>query len=215
MSGETRYQALGEYPNQREHSADSKGGEQAASALIEMCQAEKRCGAENTCDPVASGPVLKERLNETPINELFTYGNRYDESKKGESFNGVLREEFERELRQEAHNFSGLRDKAAETKDLVREDERRKENRDGGHKGRVGNRQAELSRMDAVRVRAPKNGACGKPLKRDRGSVQRQAVHLRCLGHLHQLTDPPPPEPGHGDSEDGQNEREVPMHRFR
>ena len=113
---------------------------------------------------------------------------------------------------EECPYFSGTGGDAAQAEDLIEQDKRGKRNRCSNGDSRAGNREAELRGADSVGAGAPKNDACSKPLKCDRGSVQAEAVHLGRLRHREQLADASSSKPGHGDGKKNQDEREVPGH---
>ena len=64
-----------------------------------MRQGEKSCGAENGDVGRAASDGFKNMLDETAVDEFLADGHSDDQSEKGETFDGVLREEFAGKLR--------------------------------------------------------------------------------------------------------------------
>jgi len=205
-------QASGPCADCRKQEAYDKSGNQTPSSLVQVGEGKNRRRANDSCDDRAARPGLEDELNKAAIDDFFANCDARNERKECKTFDIVLRENFERQLREDAAYFSRVGGDAAQTKNLVQKYQGGKHN--GGPDGdwRIGNREAELCDTDSARARAPKNDACSKPLKCDRGSVQAQAVHLRCLRHCEQLADAPAYKPGNGEGEKNQDEREVPGH---
>lgn len=198
-----------------EQETNKRSGYQPATALIKMSKREKRSGACDARDNLATGPRLEHELNETSINELFADGDGRDQREEDQAFDIVLGENFQGELRHDSLNFLGARDKSAQTEELTGKDQRGKENGHCNRKLRIRNRQAELRRADSMSVCAPENDGGREPLEGDGGGVEGEAVHLRRLGQLEQLADAAAAEPGHREAEKKQYEREIPVHHGR
>jgi hypothetical protein len=150
-----------------------------------MCECEKYGRADDGDQDRLAGPSLKDALDETPINQLLAERDRQNQGKKGQAFDVVLRKELQRQLRYDAVSFFGLQDEAAQTHNLIEQNQRRKHDGDADGERWIGKGQAELIRANLVDARAPQNQARGDPLQCDSGRVQREAIHLYGAGYLH------------------------------
>ncbi len=157
-------------------------------------------------------PVLKHALYESTINQLLAKGYCSDQCEKSQALDVILRKKLQRELGKNSLDFRRLRDQAPQTHHLIQQNERGENDGDGGPERRIGYSQAELARVNFMRVAAPQNHSGGNPLKRESGRVERDAIHFCSAGHAHQLANATTPEHRHGDTEKKQNESEVPMH---
>ena len=177
-----------------------------------MCKREKHSRADDGCDDRTAGPILKDALDETTVDQLLAQCDSSDQSEKGQAFYVVLRKKLQSQLRENSLNFFGLRNEPSQAHNLIEQNQGSKHHRGTHCERHVGYGQAELAGANLMRVRAPQNYARGDPLKREGGSVERDAIHFCGAGHLHQLADTAASEHRHGDAKKKQNERKIPMH---
>ena len=84
-----------------------------------MGESEKNRRANYCDDDGASRPILKNALYETAVDQFLAERHSDDQSEKRESFDIVLGEQLQRQLRKNTLNFFRLRDEATQTHNLI------------------------------------------------------------------------------------------------
>src|SRR5271156_5182412 len=137
-----------------------------------MGESEKYGRPDYGNDDGAARPILNNALDETTIDQLFAERHRSDQSEKRESFDVVLGEQLQCQLRKNSLNFFRLCDEATQTHNLIEQNQRGQDDRGSDCQRWIGNGQAELAGANFVSAGAPQNHARGDPLKCESRSVE-------------------------------------------
>src|SRR6202050_5720969 len=130
-----------------------------------MREGKKHGRTDDRDDDRAFWPILEDALNETSINQLLAERDRRDQGEKGKAFHVVLRKKLQRELRDNALRFGGLRNQATQTHHLIEQNQGREQDRDARCERRTRQGQTELTRANLVGAGAPQDDARRAPLK--------------------------------------------------
>src|SRR5580700_568946 len=83
-------------------------------------------------------PILERALSEAAVDDLLAYGDGKYHGEKRQALRGVLRKDFQSDVWKEALNGFRMRGQAAQTDELICENQRCQKNRDDKSERRAG-----------------------------------------------------------------------------
>lgn len=164
--------------------------------------------------------LLNGGESETSVEELFAEGDSGAKGGEGQFFDADLREDFRSHLLDEGAAFRGQSGHVAEGQELRGAEEGGETQRgkdcaeETGLGGRFGGEgtEGEIRGGESAGEAPPGDEECGKPLEGDGGSVEGEAVGGGEHGLGEKLTDTDGAAPGNEDSEDEEDDDEIPGH---
>ncbi len=158
--------------------------------------------------------------SETSVEELFAEGDGGAKGGEGKFLDADLREDFRGHLLDEGTAFGGQLRHAAEGQELGGAEEGGEKQRgkdrveETGLGGRLGGEgtEGEIGGGESAGKASPGDDECGEPLERDGGSVEGEAVRGGEGGLGEEFADTDGAAPGNEDSEDKEDDDEIPGH---